>query len=55
MVKEYGMSEKVGVRTHESSHNQLWIYNDISPATNELIDSEIKKLLQVKIHAFKTF
>ncbi|XP_022163415.1 ATP-dependent zinc metalloprotease YME1 homolog [Myzus persicae] len=40
MVKELGMSEKVGLRNHESQSN------DLSTATNELIDDEIKRILQ---------
>ncbi|XP_025406784.1 ATP-dependent zinc metalloprotease YME1 homolog isoform X2 [Sipha flava] len=46
MVKELGMSEKVGLRTHESQSNELMSFNDLSPATNELIDNEIKKIMQ---------
>lgn len=48
MVKELGMSEKVGLRTHESQSNELMSFNDLSPATNEIIDNEIKKIMQVK-------
>jgi len=55
MVKELGMSEKVGLRTHDSRSNELMSFNDLSPATNELIDNEIKKLMQVKIRQNKTF
>ena len=47
MVKEWGMSEIVGFRTIESSNNSLVVVNDLSPETSELIDSEIKRLLQV--------
>lgn len=47
MVKELGMSEKVGLRTHESQSNELMSFNDLSPATNELIDNEIKRIMQV--------
>lgn len=50
MVKELGMSEKVGLRTHEPHINEFMSYNDLSPATNELIDGEIKKIMQVKIN-----
>jgi ATP-dependent metalloprotease len=46
MVKELGMSEKVGLRTHESQSNEIMSFNDLSPATNELIDTEIKKIMQ---------
>ncbi|XP_031842415.1 ATP-dependent zinc metalloprotease YME1L [Nomia melanderi] len=47
MVKSYGMSEKVGFRAHTDSSSQL--YNggsDYGPSTNELIDNEVKRLLQ---------
>lgn len=47
MVKELGMSEKVGLRTHESHSNEIMSVNNLSPATNELIDNEIKKIMQV--------
>lgn len=46
MVKEWGMSEKVGFRTIENSNNSLVVVNDLSPETSELIDSEIKRLLE---------
>lgn len=49
MVKELGMSEKVGLRTHEAQSNELMSFNDLSPATTELIDNEIKKIMQVKM------
>lgn len=47
MVKELGMSEKVGLRTHEPQSNELMSFNEFSPSTIELIDSEIKKIMQV--------
>lgn len=47
MVKEWGMSEKVGFRTIEQSSGSLVVVNDLSPQTAELIDSEIKRILQV--------
>lgn len=46
MVKELGMSDKVGLRTHESHSNELMSFNDLSPSTNELIDNEIKRIMQ---------
>ncbi|XP_026818423.1 ATP-dependent zinc metalloprotease YME1 homolog isoform X3 [Rhopalosiphum maidis] len=46
MVKELGMSDKVGLRTHESQSNEIMSFNDLSPATNELIDNEIKRIMQ---------
>jgi len=53
MVKELGMSDKVGLRTHEAQSNELMSFNDLSPATNEIIDNEIKKIMQVKILQLK--
>ncbi|XP_015792579.1 ATP-dependent zinc metalloprotease YME1 homolog [Tetranychus urticae] len=46
MVKHFGMSEKVGVRFFENSRDGLVVMNDISNSTSELIDSEIKRILQ---------
>lgn len=46
MVKELGMSDKVGLRTHESQSNEIMSFNNLSPATNELIDNEIKRIMQ---------
>jgi ATP-dependent metalloprotease len=46
MVKEWGMSEKVGLRTVEDNNKSLVNVNGLGPQTNELMDSEIKRLLQ---------
>ncbi|XP_050528825.1 ATP-dependent zinc metalloprotease YME1L [Daktulosphaira vitifoliae] len=46
MVKELGMSEKVGLRTHDSHSNELMSRGDLSPSTNEIIDQEIKRIMQ---------
>ncbi|XP_049764179.1 ATP-dependent zinc metalloprotease YME1L-like [Schistocerca cancellata] len=43
MVKEWGMSTNVGLRTYDS-RDKLWV-NELSPGTAELVDSEIKRLL----------
>ncbi|XP_065296505.1 ATP-dependent zinc metalloprotease YME1L isoform X3 [Dermacentor albipictus] len=45
MVKEWGMSEKVGVRTFDEDHSSLIVVNELAPNTAEVIDSEIKRLL----------
>lgn len=45
MVKEWGMSDKVGLRTVEDSSKALVAVNDLGPQTTELIDAEIKRLL----------
>lgn len=52
MVKELGMSEKVGFRTVEQNSSSLIVVNDLSPQTAELIDSEIKRILQVILVLF---
>ena len=41
MVKTYGMSEKVGVRTVDFQNKT------ICQTTGDLVDAEIKRLLQV--------
>ncbi|XP_054162272.1 ATP-dependent zinc metalloprotease YME1L-like [Oppia nitens] len=46
MIKDYGMSDKIGVRTFEDDHNSLVVVNDLAASTSENIDSEIKKMLQ---------
>lgn len=50
MVKQFGMSEKVGVRVfHEEDADTgmgLVKFNEVGPATTELVDNEIKRLLQ---------
>lgn len=47
MVKEWGMSEKAGLRTVDNEGSALVTVNDLSPQTVELLDSEIKTILQV--------
>ena len=49
MVKILGMNEKVGVRVFENGKEE-----DISPHTKELLDQEIKKLLQESYDRAKT-
>jgi len=47
MVKQAGMSEKVGLRTFDTRKNDYQIIvNELSPSTNENIDNEIKRILQ---------
>ncbi|XP_013175647.1 PREDICTED: ATP-dependent zinc metalloprotease YME1 homolog, partial [Papilio xuthus] len=45
MVREWGMSEKVGLRALEPPRGALAPAETIGPYTNELVDGEIKKLL----------
>lgn len=47
MVRYFGMSDKVGPRVFEDNNNGLVVRNEWSPKTSELIDDEIKRLLQV--------
>ena len=47
MVKLYGMSEKVGFRVHNDYDKREYV--SYSTSTKELIDSEVKRLLQVFI------
>ena len=49
MVKDWGMSEKVGLRTHEGNNSGLVVVNDLSPSTSDLIDAEIKRILTVSL------
>ena len=46
MVKQFGMSDRVGLRSIPDSDPET-LTNAISDSTVELIDSEIKRLLQV--------
>jgi ATP-dependent Zn protease len=55
MVKQWGMSEKAGLRTVEDNSNSIFVVNDLSATTSELMDAEIKRILQVKhiVHKFQ--
>jgi hypothetical protein len=59
MVKDWGMSEKVGLRTHEGNNSGFVVVNELSPSTNDQIDSEIKRIMTVSIplciHSQPTF
>lgn len=45
MVKYYGMSDKVGFRTYRDSKDNF-SNSEYAPSTNEVIDNEVKRLLQ---------
>lgn len=47
MVKEYGMSEKVGLRdfTVTEDRNSLVTVNELSSQMNDIIDQEVNRLL----------
>lgn len=45
MVKDWGMSEKVGLRTHDGNNSGIVVVNELSPSTNDQIDSEIKRIM----------
>ena len=49
MVKDWGMSEKVGLRTHDGNNSGLVVVNEISPSSSDLIDAEIKRILTVSL------
>lgn len=46
MVKEWGMSDKVGLRAIEDNSKSLVSVSDLGPTTSEQIDQEIRRLLQ---------
>lgn len=45
MVKLWGMSDRVGVRTFDEDRNSLIVVSDLSSSTTETIDTEIKRIL----------
>jgi len=45
MVKKLGMSEKIGLRVIPDSHGFAGRSQELGPATTELIDSEVSRLL----------
>lgn len=53
MVREWGMSERVGLRSMETSRGQP-SQPTLGPQTNELVDTEIKKLLSESYERAKT-
>ncbi|RWS27526.1 ATP-dependent zinc metalloprotease YME1-like protein [Leptotrombidium deliense] len=46
MVKDFGMSDKVGFRTFEEDKNNIFGKNELSDNTADVIDTEIKRILQ---------
>lgn len=54
MVKEWGMSEKIGLRTMSDNDKTYVKFNEIGQATNDAIDSEITRLLQESYERAKT-
>lgn len=54
MVKELGMSDKVGLRTLDKKEGAFISVNDLSPSTNEMVDQEIKKMLHDSYERAKT-
>lgn len=49
MVKSFGMSEKVGFRSIKENTELFVNSPTYAPSTNEAIDNEIKRLLQVNL------
>lgn len=54
MVMDWGMSESMGLRTHDLNNKSLITVNDLSPSTTDQIDNEIKKILQDSYDRAKT-
>jgi len=58
MVKRYGMSEKVGVRVFQEEDVDTGMsflkLNEIGPAANDIVDTEIRRLLQESYERAKT-
>ena len=46
MVKEWGMSEKFGLRTVDGNSGSMFPANELGPSTTEVLDNEIKRILQ---------
>ncbi|CAG0881664.1 unnamed protein product [Darwinula stevensoni] len=46
MVKELGMSEKAGLRTYDEPKNAIIVTSEMSSSSAEVVDSEIKRILQ---------
>lgn len=49
MVKNYGMSEKVGFRSIIENKKFYSNGTTYAPSTNEVIDNEVKRILQVNL------
>lgn len=47
MVRYYGFSDKLGLRTYPNDNSKFVNVNEFSDNTTEMIDSEIRRLLQV--------
>lgn len=47
MVKKWGMSEKAGLRTHDTEQQTYFVINDVGPQTVSILDAEIQRILQV--------
>lgn len=47
MVKKLGMSERIGVRHFDEGQRGYVVVNEYGPSTNEMLDAEVKRLLQV--------
>lgn len=45
MVKDWGMSEKMGLRTMVESSKPFQSGDTLGPSTNELVDNEIRRIL----------
>jgi len=52
MVKSFGMSDKVGFRSIMENKDFFASSTTYAPSTNEIIDNEVKRLLQVNFIIF---
>jgi ATP-dependent metalloprotease len=52
MVKSFGMSDKVGFRSIMENKDFFGSSTTYAPSTNEIIDNEVKRLLQVNFVNF---
>ena len=50
MVKEWGMSERVGLRYIEDENGALVRVNPLAAATTETVDTEINRILNVSAY-----
>ena len=53
MVKDWGMSEKIGLRTLPEN-TKAFFYEPLGPSTNELVDFEIKRILNESFDRART-
>lgn len=50
MVKNFGMSEKVGLRTLRNTETELVAVNQYGQLVSDQVDTEVKRLVQVRFN-----